>query len=189
MSASPWSYWVWSDLNHCVDPLLNNYQIYVFSIDENNYSILYILHPTLQSGHEVHQRSFSRLGSVYSQELDSQVASWEQSSRKEGWSWQLPLWRRIRRALNVDGFFSPPISSYKAGFLLRLFWGTLSSSWGLSGGQSSPVSLLLWDHGRKGAATSPFFCWIMFGLFHVLDIPDHLELGSCCTRLSLAVDS
>ena len=41
----------------------------------NSCFILYILHPTLQSGHEVHQRSFSRLGSIYSLELDSHVAS------------------------------------------------------------------------------------------------------------------
>lgn len=29
----------------------------------------------------------------------------------------------------------------------------------------------------------------MLGLLHVLDIPDHLELGSCCMRLSLAAAS
>lgn len=42
---------------------------------------------------------------------------------------------------------------------------------------------------QERSCHSPFSCWIMLGLLHVLDIPDHLELGSCCMRLSLATAS
>lgn len=149
--------------------------------------ILHILCPIPWSGHAVHQGSFPRPGSLSSPGLPGRLmrTKWQEESLVLAAS---PVERNPESTKRGRILPSAPIKWV----LLRLLGrGRYCHSRVPQPGRRSELprvltSLRSW---QERSCHKPLSYWVMFWLLSVLDIPDHLELGSCCRRLSLAVAS